>query len=112
MTQKVIKWTKEGYSGGYSDYSCGGLLYFNVFFWFQFYCFADSVVLFTSSEKSLHLSHRLLAGYLHCEVRLMHCKVLLYCIWKDFEDIIMLWGYSDSLVFLLIHSLSTRAEPA
>ena len=36
MTLKVIKWTKEGYSGGYSDYSCGGLFYFNVFFGFSF----------------------------------------------------------------------------
>ena len=29
------------------------------------------------------------------------------CIWKDFEAIAMFRGYSNSLIFLLIHSLST-----
>ena len=64
--------------GGYSDYYSGGLFYSNVSFWFHFYCFVDSVVFFTSSEASLHWSHRLLAGYLQCKVRLTHCKV--FCI--------------------------------
>ena len=48
---------------------------------------------------------------LACKIRLMHCKVLLYCIWKGFEVVALFWGYSDSLVFLLIHSLSTKVEP-
>ena len=40
--------------GGYSDYSCActGLLYFNASLLFHFYCFVDSVVFLTSSEKS------------------------------------------------------------
>ena len=71
----------------------------NVSFWFLFYCFVDSVVFSTSSETSLHWSHRLVAGHLQCKVRLIHCKVLLYCIWKVFEAIVMFWGYSNSLVF-------------
>ena len=57
-------------------------------------------------------SHRLLAGHLQCKARLMHCMVLLYCIWRGFEAIVMFGGYSDSLVFLLIHSRYTTAEPA
>ena len=71
--------------GGHSDYSCRGLFYSKVSLWFHFYCFVDSVVLFISSETSLHWSQRLLVGYLQCKVRLVHCKVPLYCMWKDFE---------------------------
>ena len=87
--------------GGYSNYQCRGLFYSYVSFWFHFYCFVHSVVFFTSSVTSLHWSHRLLAGYMQCEIRLMHCKVLLHCIWKGFEAIVMFRGYSDSLIFLL-----------
>ena len=47
-----------------------------------------------------------------CKIRLLHCKVLSYCIWKGFEPILMFRSYSDSLVFLLIHLLSTKVEPA
>ena len=47
-----------------------------------------------------------------CRIRMMHCKVLLYCTWKGFEVIVMFQGYSDMLRFLLIHSLSTKVEPA
>ena len=79
---------------------------------YLFYCFVDSVVFFTSSEASLHWSQRRLAGYFQCKVRLMHCKVLLYCISKGFEAIVMFRDYSDNLVFLLIDSLSTKAERA
>ena len=35
----------------------------------------------------------------------------LYHTWKGFEAIVMFWGYFDSLVFLLIHLLSIKAEP-
>ena len=76
VSQKVIK------QRGYSDCSCRELIYSNVSFWFHFYCFVDSVVYFTSSETNLLWSHRLLAGYLQWKVRLIHCKVLLYYIWK------------------------------
>ena len=34
-------------------------------------------------------SHRLLAGHLQCKARLMHCMVLLYCIWRGFEAILI-----------------------
>ena len=98
VSQKVIKWTN-------SDYSCTWLFHCNVSFWFHYYCFVDSAVFFTSSE-SLHWSHRLLVGYL--QFKLMHWKVLLYCIWKGFEAIIMFRGFSDSFIY----SLSTKAEPA
>ena len=81
-------------------------------FWFHFYCFVDSVVFFTSSGKSLQWSHSLLAEYLQCKVRLIYCMVLSYCIWRGFEVIVMFGGYSDSLVFLLTHSLYTTAEPS
>ena len=37
---------------GYPDYYCKGLFYSYVSLWFHFYCFVDSVVLFTSSETS------------------------------------------------------------
>ena len=40
------------------------------------------------------------------------CMVLLYSIWRGFEAIVMFGDYSDSLVFLLIHSFYTTAEPA
>ena len=78
--------------GGYSDYHCRGLFYSNVSFWFHFYCFVDSVVFFVSSVTSLRWSHRFLAGYLQCKVRLMYCTALQYCIWKGFEAIVMFWG--------------------
>ena len=80
---------------GYSDYSCRELFYSNVSFWFHFYYFVDSVVSFTSSETSLHWSHRLLAVHLQCKVRLMHCQVLLYYLWKGFKAFVMFRGYSD-----------------
>ena len=80
-------------------------------FWVSFYCFVDSVVFFTSLGKSLQWSHRLLAGYLQCKVRLTHCMVLLCCVWGGFEAVIIFGGYSDNLVFLLIHFLYTTAEP-
>ena len=78
MSQKVIKWTKKGaiLIGGNSDYYCGGIFCSSLSFWSQFYCFVDSFVFFTSSKTSLHWFHRILAGYLQCKVRLMHCKVL------------------------------------
>ena len=53
---------------------------FYVSFSFHFYCFVDSVVFFTSSRTNLQWSHRPLAGYLQCKVRLVHCMVL--CIVK------------------------------
>ena len=98
--------------GGYPDYYCGGLLYSNVSFWFHFYCFVDLVDFFISSETSLHWPHSLLAGYLQCKVRLKYiARCFLCCIRKGFEAIVMFWGYSDSLVFLLIDFLSTKKEP-
>ena len=71
--------------GCYSDYSCRGLFYSSVSVWFSFYCFVESVVFFTSSETSLHWSHRLSAGYLRWKVRLMHSKVLLYLLVERFR---------------------------
>ena len=50
MSEKTDKMNKRG---GYSYYC-------NVCFWFHFYCFVDSALFFTSSEASLHWSHRLL----------------------------------------------------
>ena len=47
MSQKVIKWTKDG---GYCDYSCKGLLYFNGSFWFHFYCFVDGLLYFLRNK--------------------------------------------------------------
>ena len=43
----MIKWTKEGaiLKRGYFDYSCRGLFYSNVSFWFHFYYFVDSSLL-------------------------------------------------------------------
>ena len=38
--------------------------------------------------------------------------VLLYCIWRGLDAIVMFGDYSDSLVFVLIHSLYMTAEPA
>ena len=83
-----------------------------LYFWLYFYCFVDSVVFFTSSKTSLHWFHILLAGYLQCKVKLMHCKFLLYCIWKGFEAVVMFRGYSDSFLFLLIDSLFIKLELA
>ena len=85
---------------------------FYVSFWFHFYCFVDSVVFFTSSGTSLQWSHKLLAGYLPCKVRLMYSMVLMYCIWRGFEAIVMFGGYSDSLAFLLTYSHYITAELA
>ena len=99
-------------TGAILVYCCKMPLYSMYRFWFHFYCFVDSVAFFTSSETSLQLSHRLLAGYLQCNVRLLHFMVLLYFIWRGFEAIVMFGGYSDSLLFLLIHSLYTTAESA
>ena len=48
-------------------------------------------------KQSLHWSNRLLAGHLQSKVRLMHCKVLLYSIWKGFKAI-MLRDYSDESI--------------
>ena len=45
------------------------------------------------------------------EIRLVCCKVLLYCIWNGFGASVV-WRPSDSLVFLLIHSFSMNKEPA
>ena len=67
----------------------------------HFYCSVDSVVSFSSSATSLQWSHRHLAAYLQCKVRLMHCMALLYRIWKGFGAIVMFGGYSDSSVFSL-----------
>ena len=47
-----------------------------VYFLFHFYCSVDSVVSFSSSATSLQWSHRHLAAYLQCKVRLMHCMAL------------------------------------
>ena len=100
-------------TGGFSDYYRMRPLYSMYLFGFIFYCFFDSVAFFASSGTSLQWgSHRLLAGYLQCKVRLMHCIVLSYYIWRGFEAIVMFRSYSDNLVFLLIHLLYTTAEPA
>ena len=100
-------------TGGYSDYYRKRPLYSMYLFGFIVYCFLDSVVFLASSGTSLQWgSHRLLAEYLQRKVRLMHCMVLSYCIWRGFEAIVMFGGYSDNLVFLLIHLLYTTAEPA
>ena len=70
--------------GGCSDYYCRGLFYSNVSFRFHFYCFVDSVVFFTSSETSLHWSHRFLAGYRPVPDVVMHNKDD----WSIMEDIV------------------------
>ena len=73
----------------------------------------DSVV-FLLPQEQVYSGPIDLAGYLQCKVRLMHCMMLFFCIWRGFEAIVMLEGYcySDSLVLLLIHSLYTTAESA
>ena len=108
VSRKVEKWFKRGYS----DYYCKRPLCSKYLFGFSLTVFLDSVVFFTSSATSLQWSQRLSAGYLQCKVRLMYCMVLLFCIWRGFEAIVIFGGCSDSLVFLLIHSLYTTAEPA
>ena len=115
MSQKVIKWAKEGavLIGGYSNYYCRGLFYSIVSFGFIFTVLEIQLSsLLSLKQVYIYWSHRLLAGYLQCKIRLMHCKVLLYCIWKGFKAIVMFLAYSDSLVFLLIDLLPTKAEPA
>ena len=104
LVSKIVeKWLK----GGYSD-SCRGLFWllllkaivFYVSFWFHFLLYFRFSVFFASSGTSLQWgSHWLLAGYVQCKVRLMHCMVLSYCIWRGFEAIVMFRGYSDNLVF-------------
>ena len=74
--------------------------------------FVDSVVFFTFTETCSHWFYRLLGWYLQRNIRLMHCKVFLYCIWEGFEATVIIRGYSDSIVVLLIDLLSTKAEPA
>ena len=59
---RVLVHQKEG---GYFDFSCRGPFYSDASISFDFYCFMDSVVFFTSSETGLHWSFRLLNGYLH-----------------------------------------------
>ena len=73
MSQKVLKWTRDGaiLIGDYSDYYVIGLFYTNISFSFHLHRVRYSVVFFASSETSLHWSHRLLAGYMQCEVRLI-----------------------------------------
>ena len=73
-----------------------------------FLLFCRFSCLSSSSETSLHWFHRLLAGHLQRKVRLIHCKVLLCCIWKGFKAIVMLLGYPNGLVFLLIDSVPTK----
>ena len=90
--QWAKKWYKNWQKRGSSDYSCRGLCYSNVSFWFNFYCFVVWVIFFFTSRNKLHWSNRLLGGYLQCNFILMHCM-------------------TDSLVFLLIHLLSTKVEP-
>ena len=79
---------------------CRRSLYSNVSFWFHFYCFVDSVVFFTSSGTSLQWSHRLLAGYLQCKVRLMHCMVgaSVLHIRRGFEAIVLLLCFGAVLI--------------
>ena len=88
---------------GYSDYYCIFLVSFLLFR--RFSC----VFHFLRNKFALVL--QTLARYLQYNVRLMRRKVLLYCILKGFEAIVIFRGYSDSLVFLLIDSLPTKAEP-
>ena len=78
-----------------------GIFYSSVSFGLIFTVLVDSDPFITSSETSLHWSYGLLAGYLQCEVRLMHCKMLLYRIYC-FEAVVMFRSYSDSLVSLFI----------
>ena len=77
-SKKALKVVKKGVilTGGYSDYYRKRPLYSMYLFVSIFYCFVDSVVFFTFSGISLQWSHRHLAGYLQCKVRLMHCMVL------------------------------------
>ena len=97
LSQKVTKWTKEVAILIIIKEGCSILS-----FWSPFYCFIDSVVLFTFSGTSLHRSHRALAWYLQCKVILMmHCKVLLYCIWKGFEAIFMFQNSLLDIFFVL-----------
>ena len=112
--QNSRKMVKKGVilTGGYSDNYCKRPLSSMYFFCFTFICFIDSAVFFTSLGTSLQSSHRLLAGYFQCKIRLIYCMVLLFFIQKGFEAIVMFGGYSDSLVFLLIRfSLHTTAHP-
>ena len=89
--------------GGYSDYYCKRPLYSKCFFGFCFlvgYCCVHSVVFFTSSETSLQWSHRLLAEHLQCKVRLMYCMVILHCIWRGFEAILIASFFSRYISFI------------
>ena len=60
--------------GGYSNYSCQELFHCNVSFWFQFYCFVNSVVFLTFLETSLHWSFKLLTGYTKSKHNLFNSK--------------------------------------
>ena len=95
-------------TGGYSDCYCKRPLYFMYLSGFIF----TVLYIQLSSLLPQEQVYGLLAGYLQCKVRLMHCMVLLYWIWRGFEAIVMFECCSDSLDFLLIHSLYTTAEPA
>ena len=99
-------------TGGYSDYYCKGhcilcILLVSFLLFYRFGC----LLYFSQEQVYIGTSHRLLAVNLQYKVRLIYCMVLLHCICGGFEAIVMFGGYSDSFVFLLIHSLYTTAKP-
>ena len=92
VSKKVEKWLKRGLfrQGAILIIIAKGHCILCTFLVSFFTVFLDSVVFFASSRTSLQWgSHRLLAGYLQCRVKLMHCMVLSYCRWRGFEAIVM-----------------------
>ena len=88
--------------------------YFTLMYLFgfiNFYCFIDSVVFFTSPETNLYWSVKLLSDIICTKSQndtLQGASVLHI---ESFETIVMFLVYSDSLIFLFIHSLSTNVKP-
>ena len=62
VSQKVIKWSKEGVILIILKLGHFFVLYV---FWYKLYCFEDSVVVSSSLETSSYWSFRLLTGYFH-----------------------------------------------
>ena len=83
MVKKGVILTRD-----YSDYYCKMPLYSMYHFGFIFIVLKIQLSSLLPQEQ-VQWSHRLLAGYLQCQVRLMYCMELLYCIWKGFEAIVI-----------------------
>ena len=61
-------------------------------FRFHFYYFVDSIVFFTSSETSMRGPSDF-NWVFACEAKLVHCKVLLCCIWEGLKAIVIFGAF-------------------